>query len=164
VSIEQLGAAAGVTGPAVYRHFSSKNEVLADLLVGVSRRLLDGGREVVARSSSGPDVVAGLIAFHTRFALTEPELIRIQDHDLSSLAAADRRLVRQLQRRYVEVWVAALVQVEPNLPSDLARTKVQATFGLLNSTPHSVRSSVGIEAVRHILEGMAMAALTSHAG
>ncbi|MCU1554745.1 MAG: TetR/AcrR family transcriptional regulator, partial [Arthrobacter sp.] len=43
VSLEDLGAAAGVSGPAVYRHFPGKQAVLADLLVTVSQELLDGG-------------------------------------------------------------------------------------------------------------------------
>ncbi|MFP5366929.1 MAG: TetR/AcrR family transcriptional regulator, partial [Actinomycetes bacterium] len=50
VSLEDLGAAAGVSGPAVYRHFPGKQAVLADLLVTVSQELLDGGRRVVSEN------------------------------------------------------------------------------------------------------------------
>ena len=39
VSLEDLGAAAGVSGPAVYRHFPGKQAVLGDLLLTVSRDL-----------------------------------------------------------------------------------------------------------------------------
>src|SRR4051812_37147353 len=38
VSIEALGSSVGVSGPAVYRHFSSKQAVLEALLIGVSER------------------------------------------------------------------------------------------------------------------------------
>ncbi len=48
VSLEDLGAAAGVSGPAVYRHFAGKQAVLGALLLSVSQELLDGGRRVVA--------------------------------------------------------------------------------------------------------------------
>jgi AcrR family transcriptional regulator len=48
VSIEDIGAAAGISGPGVYRHFPSKDALLAELLVDVSERLRDGGREQVA--------------------------------------------------------------------------------------------------------------------
>ena len=48
VSLEDLGAAAGVSGPAVYRHFAGKQAVLGALLLSVSQDLLDGGRRVVA--------------------------------------------------------------------------------------------------------------------
>ncbi len=44
VSLEDLGAAAGVSGPAVYRHFAGKQAVLGALLLSVSQNLLDGGR------------------------------------------------------------------------------------------------------------------------
>ena len=50
VSLEDLGAAAGVSGPAVYRHFAGKQAVLGALLLSVSQDLLDGGRKVVADS------------------------------------------------------------------------------------------------------------------
>ena len=46
VSLEDLGAAAGVSGPAVYRHFPGKQAVLGALLLSVSQDLLDGGRRV----------------------------------------------------------------------------------------------------------------------
>src|SRR6187431_1965555 len=68
VSIEDLGSSVGVSGPAVYRHFPSKQAVLAALLVGVSEGLLDGGRAVVA--SSGDDssgALRSLVRFHVDF-------------------------------------------------------------------------------------------------
>ena len=42
VSIEELGAAAGVSGPALYRHFPSKEAMLGELLIGASQRLRRG--------------------------------------------------------------------------------------------------------------------------
>src|SRR6476660_2689370 len=64
VSLEDLGAAAGVSGPAVYRHFSGKQAVLGALLLSVSQDLLDGGRKVVADSDGDLAALAGLVAFH----------------------------------------------------------------------------------------------------
>jgi AcrR family transcriptional regulator len=158
VSLEELGAAAGVTGPAVYRHFASKQAVLADLLVGVSRRLLDGGRVVVGAAATDEDALRGLIGFHTDFALSDPDLIRVQDRDLNSLTAADARLVRRLQRAYLEIWVAVLARLDAGLDPSLARIKAHATFGLLNSTSHS-RGGPDTETSRRLLGEMAMAGL-----
>jgi AcrR family transcriptional regulator len=143
VSLEELGAAAGVTGPAVYRHFASKQAVLADLLVGVSRRLLDGGRVVVGAAATDEDALRGLIGFHTDFALSDPDLIRVQDRDLNSLTAA---------------WVAVLARLDAGLDPSLARIKAHATFGLLNSTSHS-RGGPDTETSRRLLGEMAMAGL-----
>jgi AcrR family transcriptional regulator len=164
VSIEDLGAAAGVSGPAVYRHFPSKQAVLAALLVGVSQSLLDGGAAVEADAPGPAEALRGLIAFHVDFALSEPDTIRVQDRDLDALPDTERRQVRRLQRRYVELWMGVLSSLQPALSPDELRVRVQATFGLINSTPHSARigsAPVDAASVRPVLEAMAWAALTS---
>ncbi|EUA33105.1 bacterial regulatory s, tetR family protein [Mycobacterium xenopi 4042] len=49
VRLEDIGAAAGVSGPAIYRHFPNKESLLVELLVGISTRLLTGARDVTSR-------------------------------------------------------------------------------------------------------------------
>src|SRR4051795_8185517 len=82
VRLEDIGAAAGVTGPAIYRHFPNKEAFLAELLVGISTRLLAGATDVVAEAGTPADALDGLVDFHLDFVFTEPDLIRIQDRDL----------------------------------------------------------------------------------
>ncbi|RDV44443.1 TetR/AcrR family transcriptional regulator [Leifsonia sp. ku-ls] len=164
VSIEDLGAAVGVSGPAVYRHFPSKQAVLEALLVGVSERLLAGGEAVEEAAEDAGAGLRSLIGFHVDFALGEPDTIRVQDRDLDALTEAARRQVRRLQRRYIEVWMRVLSGLHPALGEDELRVRVQGTFGLLNSTPHTARvggAPVAAGAVRPVLERMAWAALTS---
>ncbi|RJO77167.1 TetR/AcrR family transcriptional regulator [Nocardia panacis] len=156
--LDDLGAAAGISGPAVYRHFPNKEALLVELLVGVSRRLLDGGRAVVAQRDTPEQVLTGLIDFHLDFAFGEPELIRIQDRDLDNVPAPARREIRRTQREYVEVWVGVLREVHSELPEEAARVRAHAAFGLLNSTPHSASAGVAAKA-RPVLREMAVAAL-----
>ncbi|MBF6538776.1 TetR/AcrR family transcriptional regulator [Nocardia farcinica] len=160
VRLDDLGAAVGISGPAVYRHFPSKEALLVELLVGVSERLLDGGRAVLADHDGGDprSVIAGLVDFHLDFALGEPELIRIQDRDLDQMPDDARRRVRRTQRQYVELWVDALQRVHPRLSEGEARVRAHAVFGLMNSTPHSATAS-DAERVRPALREMALAAL-----
>jgi AcrR family transcriptional regulator len=157
VSMEDLAAEAGVSGPAVYRHFASKEALLADLLIDVSEQLLEQGAQR-ARIADPVEALTSLIAFHTEFALRDRDLIRIQDHDFASLATHDARSVSRLQRAYLEEWVRVLRKIEPSLSESVARTKIQAVFGLLNSTPHSA-SHRDTETTRSILEAMALDAL-----
>lgn len=163
VTLEDLGAAVGVRGPAVYRHFPSKQAVLVALLAGVSEGLLVGGRRVVADSATATDALTALVRFHADFALTEPDVIRVQDRDLAALAAPDREQVRDLQRRYVDLWVDVLARLDPSTDRPELRLRAQATFGLLNSTPHSARG-VGRARTRDLLERMALAALGHPSG
>lgn len=159
VSLEDLGSSAGISGPAVYRHFPSKQAVLAALLVEASERLLVGGRAVV--DTSGDDAGAALrslICFHVDFATAYPDVIRVQERDLDALSAADNQHVRELQRSYVGLWVDVLARLSPATDRAELRLRAQATFGLLNSTPFSARS-VTPERTRGLLAEMALAAL-----
>jgi AcrR family transcriptional regulator len=157
-SIDELGAAAGISGPGLYKHFPNKEALLGELLVGCSGRLLDGGRECLARSSGDQQALGGLVDAHLAFALGEPELIVVQDRDWTHLADVDRRAVRRLQRAYVELWTAVLQRLRPDLDHEHARACVQAVFGLMNSTPHSVGTLPRAEMSR-LLRALALTAL-----
>ena len=161
VRLEDIGAAAGVSGPAIYRHFPNKESLLVELLVGISTRLLDGAREVRAQRTTAAAALDGLIDFHLDFTLGEPDLIRIQDRDLGYLPAAAERQVRRAQRQYVEVWVGVLRELTSELAESDARLMAHAVFGLLNSTPHSLKPADGKAArSRAVMRAMTIAALT----
>lgn len=164
VRLEDIGAAAGVSGPAIYRHFPNKEALLVELLVGISTRLLAGATDVVAREHDPATTLDGLIDFHLDFALGESDLIRIQDRDLAHLPESAKRQVRKSQRQYVEIWVDALRQLDSQLSETDARLMAHAVFGLLNSTPHSVKpghTKAAEASSRAVLRAMTVAALTS---
>jgi AcrR family transcriptional regulator len=164
VRLEDIGAAAGVSGPAIYRHFPNKESLLVELLVGISTGLLAGAREVRTREADAAAALDGLIDFHLDFALGEQDLIRIQDRDLAHLPASAERQVRRAQRQYVEVWVGVLRELEPQLAEADARLMAHAVFGLLNSTPHSMKPADGRAAragrSRAVMRAMTVGALT----
>jgi len=161
VGVDDIGAAAGITGPGIYRHFASKDAILAEMLVRISERLLAGGLACVENARGHPSAaLVGLIAWQTDFALSNPALIVVQLRDLANVAEADRRRVRQLQRRYVEVWVDILTRLHPTTGENQIRARAHALFGLINSTPHSA-VQLGAEGMSDILRTMALAAATS---
>ena len=157
VSIAELGAACGFSGPALYRHFRSKDAVLAEMLVSISNELLAVGRERVASAEGPEEALRALIDWHVTFALEHPALIVVQDRDWGSLPLEARERVRETQRKYVEVWVKQLRALDTSLAPKAARASVHATFGLLNSTPHSAFLEPG--AMRALLCTMAQRAL-----
>ncbi|GAA1845056.1 TetR/AcrR family transcriptional regulator [Microbacterium koreense] len=163
VSLEELGAAVGVSGPAVYRHFANKQALLGRILVTVSERLLAGGRSVLATASSPRGCLESLVYFHVDFALADADVIRVQDRDLASLSDDDRHTVRRLQREYVDLWIGVLADLHPERDEPDLRVRAHACFGLINSTAHSVRGGRQLPdgaVVRGILADMAQAALT----
>jgi AcrR family transcriptional regulator len=161
VGVDDVGAAVGVTGPAIYRHFTSKDAMLAEMLLRISERLLAGGSSRVSDAGDDPrDQLRALIAFQVDFALGNPALITVQDRDLGSLTEADSAQVRRLQRRYVEIWVGVLARLHPGADPEACRARAHAVFGLINSTPHSA-GRLDRAAMAALLAGMAEAAATA---
>jgi AcrR family transcriptional regulator len=157
VSVGDLGAACGVSGPAIYRHFASKDAMLAEMLVSISEELLGVGRERASAAGDASGALRALVEWHVDFALHNKPLIVVQDRDWSSLPADAQERVRTLQREYVELWVATLQQVRPGLDADRGHAMVHAAFGLVNSTPRS--SYLDEQAMADLLAAMTSAAL-----
>ncbi|WP_181797964.1 TetR/AcrR family transcriptional regulator [Streptomyces sp. WELS2] len=142
VGVDEIGAAVGISGPGLYRHFPGKDAMLAELLVGISGQLLTGARRRLAEADGIPAtrVLDSLIEGHIDFALDDRPLITLHDRELDRLRDSDRKLVRQLQRQYVELWVQVVREAYPGLTEPAARSAVHSVFGLLNSTPHLGRA------------------------
>src|SRR5262249_60776067 len=83
VSMDDIGAAAGVTGPALYHHFAGKEAMLVAALIPVSEGLLDGGMARAGQHQGNPRALLdSLIDFHVAFALANPAVIALHLHEL----------------------------------------------------------------------------------
>lgn len=157
VSVHDIGAACGISGPALYRHFAGKDDLLAQSLTAISERHVAEASARLERASDDSAALDLLLEWHIDFAITHPELIVIQDREWSNLTPAAQRRVRDLQLTYIDAWVGVVRRLRNDLDPATARAAVQAMFGLLNSTPHSARISDG--RMRALLADMARASL-----
>ena len=157
VSVADLGAACGISGPALYKHFVSKDAVLAEMLVSISEELLVVGRERAASAPEAAAALAALVDWHVDFALRHRPLIVVQDRDWQSLPGEARERVRSLQREYVDLWARQLRRLHPDVSEAGARAMAHAAFGLINSTPHS--GLLPDELMHGLLSQMALGAL-----
>jgi AcrR family transcriptional regulator len=159
VGINDIGAAVGISGPALYRHFRSKDAVLGEMLTSISELLLAGAQARVRVAGDAEESIRTLIRWQVDFALDNPALITVQERDLGNLADTDRQRVRTLQRRYVEVWVTTIRRSRPEVGEPAARAAAHALFGLINSTPHSAH--LDRAQMADLLAAMAYAAVHS---
>lgn len=161
VSMGDIGAAVGVSGPALYKHFAGKEDILGQCLLHASDQLLAGARDLLSAAGSPEAALHALVARHTDFALDNPALIVIQEREWDVLGTEARAQVRKHQLAYIDVWTDALRPLRPDLGAAEARAAVQAAFGLLNSTPHSAR--INRATMHALLTTMATQALAAPA-
>ncbi|MBT2230490.1 TetR/AcrR family transcriptional regulator [Nonomuraea sp. NEAU-A123] len=160
VSIEDIGGAVGVSGPALYRHFSGKEALLAEMLLGISSQLRESAAAAVTSPGGPEETLNALLNVQITFALEQPALITVHDRELGNVPERERRQIRRLQRLYVEEWVTVLAELHPSCPPARLRAATHAVFGLLNSTPHSA-GELPAQAMRPLLHAMARAAIAA---
>jgi len=155
--IDDIAAAAGVTGPAIYRHFKNKNAVLVALFDRLAERLTEILDSVAAHD--GRDALETLVRLHARLAFEERALIVVYISEERNLPEPERRRVRRFQRAYVEAWADLLRPLRADLSGEERRAAVHAAIGLLNSTGY--RRQVGLPRPRaeDMLARMALVAL-----
>ena len=153
VGIDDVGAAAGISGPGVYRHFGGKQELLI--------AALPKAEEMWARSESREGVtLEDLVRRHVRFAVHNAPLIALWYQEHHNLPEQYQRSQQSLHRRYVEQWVVQLRARRPELDQGAARVRVLAAIELT----HSVDELVGIldrDQLEAVLTAMILAALAA---
>ena len=126
VGIDDIGAAAGITGPGVYRHFASKQALLAALCERTMARMLG-----LAQAAEGLDA---LVALHVTFAVEERALLSVWVRERRALADADRQALRRGQRVYEQVWRDAVAPLRPDLTLDEVALTVGTVLAMLNAS------------------------------
>lgn len=147
VSIADIGAAAEVSGPAIYRHFASKADILAVLCNQTIDRLI----ELVGPRRADPlEELAALIAGQTALTVRHWRLVRVFTDEERSLPDDMRRTVRRREREHAQRWVTALRALAPDRPIAELEMEAFSTVGMILSAarwPETVRSDPGMEAM-----------------
>ncbi len=140
VSIDEIGAAAGVTGPAIYRHFGAKSAILATLCHASIDRLMEF---VGPRLLDPVEELEALLVGQARLSVKRPELVRVYESDERSLPKNLRAEVRRRQREHARRWVTTLAILHPHASAAELEIAAFAAIGLLLGAarwPRSVRA------------------------
>lgn len=136
VSMAEIGAAAGIVGSGIYRHFDSKAAVLVALLDRGMQRLLVSASRVVLDATDDRDALARLVCDQIAFAVDDRRVVQVYQREFHNLPETDRRRLRRLQRHYIEEWVHVLVGLRPELSDAEARITVHAAIGAIQSVAY----------------------------
>lgn len=133
VGLGDIGAAAGIAGPSVYRHFATKTDLLLAALHRGNEALWLGLHHALARATDTDDALSRLAADYTAFVAANPEIVSVLVSQTIHVPAPSRDELRRSQRAYLAEWVALLTASRPDLPAAEARVLVHAALALINS-------------------------------
>ncbi len=133
VGMTDIGAAAGITGPAIYRHFDGKSDVLVTMFDAVIDELLAGAAAIAASERAPLDALRALIGGQLRFVGRDRTLAQVYYYELANLPDEDRRRLRRKQRLYLDHWVGTLALLRPEGSEPELRARVHAAIGAIQS-------------------------------
>lgn len=155
-SVDELGVRAGLSGPALYRHFAGKNEILATLfgeamdeLVRATEPALDDADKDFER----------LVRHHVEFAVRHRHLVNVTQREDRSLVDPWRRKVNKQRKAYVKRWEGAVARCLPDASSAEIAVATQTCLGMIFSiaywpTPVSRTKGLADLIVRLTTEGL----------
>ena len=159
VGINEISAELGLSGPAIYRHYPSKEALLVAVLDDAITSHLEEVRDIVSAHVDATDALNAIIDHHIEFVFDQTENIVTWRTEFRSLPEADRNRLRYLQRLYTEEWVRTVRRLRPELDDDQVRAMCHAAIGLIQS-PTEFHSPLDRAHLAPILGAMALEALT----
>jgi AcrR family transcriptional regulator len=136
VSMEDIGARAGMAGPSIYRYFPGK----AAILVAGSYRLADRlSRDAEAALTLPPrEALRALVESYVDTVLRVDNIMANFASELRNLPVQDAKELVRLQRAYVAEWVRQLRAVT-ELPEPEAKVVVHAALTIVNDLARTPR-------------------------
>ena len=158
VGIDDIGAAAGISGPGVYRHFASKQARLEALCDRALSTMLEGARHIPTEYDDPGRALEALVDLHVDFAVARRALLGVWLREQRALSDDVRRSLRRGLRSYEQPWREVLAQLREDLPAEEIAVAVSATLSMLN-TAATVDADVPPERLSRLLRRMALSAL-----
>lgn len=158
MGIDEIGAAAGISGPGVYRHFASKQALLEALCDRATTTMLEGARGILGAHDDARTALEALVDLHVDFAVERRELLGVWTREQRALSDNVRRSLRRRLRAYEQPWRDVLTRLREDLAPEEVAVAVSATLSMLN-TAAIVDADVPPERLAQLLRRMALSAL-----
>jgi AcrR family transcriptional regulator len=139
VSMEDIGAAAGIAGPSVYRHFPSKSSLIYAIGRRAADRLALGAEHALRSSSNEAEALHRLVDSYVQVLTGSVELAVSFSLDGVNLPEHERADLLRVQREYVAQWCGLLVAAKPELSAREAKITVHVALTIANDLARTRR-------------------------
>lgn len=154
VSIEEIGAAAGINASGVYRHFASKAELLAAAFRRAGERVAIAVSSALADASTPAQALEHLAEIYVRLSYEHNELMSVYFAEIGNLPAEHRSDLRNIQRLNIEEWARLIAELRPELSPVECRFLVHGALNLVLDTgevTHFVESDANLSRTTQLM-------------
>lgn len=159
VGVDEIGQSVGISGPALYRHFAGKDEILATLFNEAIEELI--GATAAVYTDPHRDLER-LVRHHVKFAVDHRHLVNVYQREERPLAQPWRQHFQRRMRHYASRWEEALRRCFPDASPEQIAAGAQAAIGMIHSVanwPRAARNTADLPDLLHRLVTHGLAAL-----
>lgn len=139
--VDDIGAAVGITGPSVYKHFPSKDAILVAIGQRSAMRL-EAGAMAAALTTSDPAALLDLLVdSYVQNLTASPDLLVALTSGYALAGNPHAAELLASQRRYVSRWVELLKASRDDLSDKSATLTVHAALAVVNDAVRMPRST-----------------------
>ncbi|MFJ4783993.1 TetR/AcrR family transcriptional regulator [Streptomyces sp. NPDC088794] len=134
VTMEHIGAAAGMAGPSIYTHFGGKIDLLQTAASRIQERLRQNVTAAQAAGLPASDTLDLLVISYVDTVLDYRDLVAAYFAEGHNLPERDRTELRRFQRAFAAYWaeVTGAAAPSPDLDPKEVRIRVHAAFAVVN--------------------------------
>lgn len=156
VGIDAIGKEAGIVGSGVYRHFASKQEILATLMDQATDAVL---MHLPPPTDDPQQDLRALVATHVQFSLEHARLADIWQREHHILSSDLHRRFTRRQHQYIERWVGCLDACYPGHSREELLAAIRAMHALITSDTTRRSGSPQAADLADLLTRLALSAL-----
>jgi AcrR family transcriptional regulator len=157
-SMDDIGAAVGMAGPSLYRHFSSKVEILESALRPLEHDFFDDFARVSAATDDPQQRLEELVEVYVHWLADDPVLTAVTMQGRQLVGEEQRRELDKVDRRLLSLWVEAISDARPEL--EKAEVRVMARGALqLCLTIALAGSTIGVTRAHQVARRTMLAVL-----
>ncbi|MFT5203199.1 MAG: AcrR family transcriptional regulator [Candidatus Aldehydirespiratoraceae bacterium] len=156
--VDDIGKAVDVSGPAIYRHFSSKEEILLEAIEMAADEVHEANQNARATGTGPMAVLEGYVRAYVRVAIERSALISVWTSEARHLTSSRRSPMTRRLRAWSSEWTDELQKVRPDLANDDARVLVAGAIGMISTT---ATTDLRADRLEDRITSMAMATLAT---
>jgi len=110
-SLQEIAKKAGITKAAIYHHFKNKEEILFNLVITISDRLISELKEIVDRKNDSVEQLKEMLTTQISYFEPDKEKVKILVEDRRFLGKKYENIIKDKQREIFEIYKGKLEEI-----------------------------------------------------
>lgn len=136
VGMDDIGAAAGISGPTLYHHFPGKSAILAHVILRCLDALYFDLAAVLSNTDDPAEALELALASYVRINVAQGDALAALTTEIVNVPQDERAQIRRVQNDYVNEWTVLLSSSREDVSPAEADSLARSAQSVINAMRH----------------------------